>query len=291
MPELPEVECIRRGLEGLLVGRAVRLGHLGRNDIVGSLEHPRGQRGGRALPVPAESLLDGCVVDRVLRKGKQLAIGARSGRWLIVRLGMSGQLLSGDLLASKKDHVHIHWFLNDGTSLAFRDARRFGSVIPCDDQDALDVHWRLLGPDALSVEPHDLLSRLRPKRTALKTCLMDQSVLAGVGNIYADESLFGARLHPLMPASRLQRGHVDRLVLSLRKVLVSAINHGGSTLRDFCTPSGVGGTYRSAHQVYGRKGEPCPTCRVALRGARIGGRASVWCPTCQDRRIRSVTNE
>lgn len=291
MPELPEVECVRRGLECLLIGRTFRLDHIGRRDMVGSLAHPRGQRRGRVLPVSAECLLDGCVIDRVLRKGKQLAIGARSGRWLIVRLGMSGQVLAGDLPESKKNHVHIRWLLSDGTSLAFRDARRFGSVIPCRDDDALEAHWRQLGPDALSVESTDLQRRLQSRKAPLKACLLDQRVLAGVGNIYADECLFRSRLHPQARASGLRREQIDQLVLSLQLVLRSAIDLGGSTLRDFCSPDGAHGSYRSAHLVYGRKGLPCPVCGTVLRGARIGGRASVWCPNCQSRRIKSSRDE
>lgn len=291
MPELPEVECIRRGLEDILVGREMRVDHISRSDIVGSIAHPRGQRRGRASPVPADRLLDGCVVDRVLRKGKQLAIGARDGRLLIVRLGMSGQVLSGDALSSKKDHVHVRWSLSDGTSLAFRDARRFGSVIPCRDQHQLDAHWQRLGPDALSVDSDDLHGCLRLKRVPVKTCLLDQSILAGVGNIYADEALFRAGLHPQVIGSRLTRAQIDRLALSLRAVLLSAIEHGGSTLRDFCSPKGVVGSYRVAHLVYGRKGLSCCVCGTILRGQRLGGRASVWCPTCQSRRIKSPQDE
>lgn len=291
MPELPEVECIRRGLEDLLIGRTLRLDHVARGDIIGSLAHPRGQRGGRVLPVPAEHLLDACVVDRVLRKGKQLAIGARSGRWLIVRLGMSGQLLSGESLARKTDHIHVRWLVSDSAPLAFRDARRFGSLIPCHDRSELDTHWQQLGPDALSIEPDDLFDRLQSRRVPMKACLMDQRMVAGIGNIYADESLFRAQVHPATHCCRMKRAHVDRLVVSLREVLVSAIDQGGSTLRDFCSPHGIRGSYRSSHQVYGRKGRTCVVCQAVLRGTRLAGRASVWCPNCQSRRIKSARDE
>lgn len=291
MPELPEVECIRRGLEDILVGRKMRVDHIGRSDIVGSIAHPRGQRRGGVTPVPAAHLLDSCVIDCVLRKGKQLAIVSRTGRLLIVRLGMSGQVLSGEALSSKKDHVHVRWSLSDGTSLAFRDARRFGSVIPCCNQHELDAHWQQLGPDALSVGSDDLRGRLQSKRVPVKACLLDQSILAGVGNIYADEALFRARIHPQVLGFRLKREQIDRLTLSLRAVLFSAIEHGGSTLRDFCSPKGTAGSYRVAHQVYGRKGLPCLVCGTTLCGERLGGRASVWCPKCQSRRIKSPRDE
>jgi len=283
MPELPEVECIRRALVNILVGRSMRLDRLGRSDIVGSLKHPRGQRLGHSTAVEKECLLDGCVVDDVLRKGKQIAIGTRSGRWLIIRLGMSGQVLSGDSVATKHDHVHVRWTVDGGLPLVFRDARRFGSVIPCRTRAELDAHWQLLGPDALSIDSGDLLNRLRSRRKAVKTCLLDQRLLAGVGNIYADESLFRARVHPQAIASRLKQEQIALLAMSVRDVLNEAIDHGGTTLRDFCSPSGGAGSYRSAHQVYGREGKPCQVCGGSLVGSRLGGRASVWCPTCQRR--------
>jgi formamidopyrimidine-DNA glycosylase len=286
MPELPEAECIRRDLERILVGQSMRLDRVERYDIVGSLTHPRGQRSGRSAAVALDELLDDCVVDCVLRKGKQIAIGAQGGRWLIIRLGMSGQLLFGRSLDAKLDHVHIRWTIDTATPLGFRDARRFGSVIPCRTRDELDAHWQKLGPDALSIESGDLLNRLRSRKTAVKACLLDQQVVAGIGNIYADESLFRACVHPQTIASTLRREQVELLAESVRDVMKAAIKGGGTTLRDYRSPSGASGSYQSEHLVYGRRGEPCRTCGNTLVGKRLVGRASVWCPTCQRRRIK-----
>ncbi len=269
-----------------MVGRTLSLDHIARQDIVGSLSNPRGQRRGPVKPIADEQLLHRSVVDRVLRKGKQLAIGSLCDRWLIVRLGMSGQLLTGSAASERCDHVHARWTIGGGASLAFRDARRFGSLIPCPSRSELEAHWQRLGPDALSIDPMDLLDRLRSRKLAVKAGLLNQQIVAGVGNIYADESLFRARIHPRTVCTSFRHEHAVRLAESLREVLASAIEHGGSTLRDYCSPSGITGSFRLVHQVYGREGQCCLICGAKLSGARVGGRATVWCPTCQGRRIK-----
>ncbi len=274
MPELPEVEAVRRSLLHAVVGRRVLKVDLRRPDIV------TGDTSGPAL-------LQSCVLTDIQRHGKELSLlGERDQglpRCVCVHLGMSGSLRVA--AAGHHDrHVHVTWLLDDGSALEFRDPRRFGGVWPfacTHDRDAL--RWSLRGRDALAATIGDLCACLPSTRRAIKAVLLDQSVVAGVGNIYADELLFAARVHPLTPGRALTVADVRRIVTTMRRVLTRAIEAGGSTLGDGTYVDGQGrpGDYQRQHAVYGRGGLPCRRCRKPLESTRVSGRTTVFCPRCQ----------
>ncbi|MSR44311.1 MAG: bifunctional DNA-formamidopyrimidine glycosylase/DNA-(apurinic or apyrimidinic site) lyase [Phycisphaerales bacterium] len=290
VPELPEVECIRAHLHHACCGGAFRLLSLGRVDIVGTLDAPRGVRGVSPLcrwtsPAMRHRLFDSAVLASVKRKGKQLALVARDGRALLVRLGMTGQLLLVDSIDPTIKHVHASWAVRASGRLRFllfRDPRRFGSLIPCCDCDAIDSHWDTLGPDALSVTAAQLAGAAKHRRVPLKVFLLDQSAVSGLGNIYVDESLFLARLHPRACARSLADSEWKNLVTCFQKTLKKSIRMGGSTLRDYRTPDGVLGRFQHMHHVYGRSGELCTVCKAVVEREVVGGRTTSFCPMCQN---------
>jgi formamidopyrimidine-DNA glycosylase len=292
VPELPEVETIRRALEPRLVGRTIARSVLVRRDILIAPGDPHGgfsrQRTPRPpVPVTADDLLGGSRVVRLERHGKQLAIIAltRGGREraLIVQLGMTGQLAWSD--ATTRPHVHARWELDGGEVLEFRDPRRFGGLRSLASIDALRAEWAVLGPDGLNVTEAELQERLSKTSRSLKAALLDQCVVAGVGNIYADEALFIARLYPAMRSTRACRldGATARLASAVVRVLHEGIEHGGSTLRDYTQPDGTAGGYQHRHAVYGRTGMACVQCGTPIRARTLAGRTTSWCPGCQRR--------
>lgn len=191
MPELPEVECIRLCLQKSCVGSFITLHKLVREDIVGSLFFPRGRRGERKTKSPKSRPLDGAQLVGFQRKGKQLAFLCGDGRSLILRLGMSGQILLVDEIDPKLKHVHVMWLLkSNGKSkyLLFRDPRRFGSILPCKDPGELSEHWDRLGPDALSISSNDIVCMTKGKSVGMKSLLLNQNKISGLGNIYVDEA-------------------------------------------------------------------------------------------------------
>ena len=291
MPELPEVEHLRRSLERDLVGSRVAAVTVLRSDVI------RG-RPGHAGTTTGD-LLEGATIHGLDRRGKQLAIVADGGRGVIVQLGMSGQLLwsVADRRRESGDHVHVRWQLVDAAGLArcleFRDPRRFGGLSPFASRSDLDERlWSGLGPDAAIVAAEDLAVRLheraRDSRRALKSMLLDQSVVAGIGNIYADEALFAAGIHPALVARRLNPALAARLAQEIRTTLHTAIEAGGSTLRDYVDAGGRPGTFQDSHRVYGREGQPCVRCGSTIRSTTLSGRTTSWCPRCQTRSVHRV---
>jgi formamidopyrimidine-DNA glycosylase len=295
MPELPEVEHTRRTLEPHLVGRTVVAARLLRRDIAvapgdppGGFSRSRTRRHDAPRRLTRADLLAGERIARLDRRGKQLAIVADSGRALLVHLGMTGHLAwrpPGDR-APAPPHVHATWTLADARGrdagrLIFRDPRRFGGLWILRSPEDLAARWAALGPDALTITPHDLAARLAATRRPIKAALLDQSTIAGVGNIYADESLFLARIHPATPADRLTADQVAALAAAIRQVLHESLDAGGSTLRDYLDATGRAGAYQDAHRVYGRAGLPCPACGTTLLALRLGQRTTVACPSCQ----------
>jgi len=214
-----------------------------------------------------------------------MAIIARDGRTLVVHLGMSGQVRhepGPGKPPAPLTHVHAQWTLDDGSRILFRDPRRFGGLWTLRDVADLDrTLWNELGPDALTIEPQALWMKTRATRRAIKAVLLDQHILAGVGNIYADEALFAAALSPRRLAHRVSRVQMDELARHIRTVLTDAIDLGGSTIRDYADTAGGHGQAQSRHRVYGRAGLPCVRCGIGLRSKPVGQRTTVWCPHCQ----------
>lgn len=286
MPELPEVEHLRRTLEPRLLGRRVVAATLHRRGVaVGPGDPPGGFARQRAPVRPTRlrptQLLADSQIERIDRRGKLLAVIASDGRALGVHLGMSGQVLwapPGGRLPN--DHVHATWRLDDRSRLIFRDPRRFGGLWLADSRDELPP-WRGLGPDALALPPHDLHGLLARARRPIKAALLDQGLLAGVGNIYADEALHMARIHPAELACEISVARAHQLGEALRDLLGLAVRAGGSTLRDYRSADGQAGGFQLQHAVYGRGGQPCLACGRPLETGVLAGRTTVWCPCCQ----------
>ncbi|MCE9619718.1 MAG: bifunctional DNA-formamidopyrimidine glycosylase/DNA-(apurinic or apyrimidinic site) lyase [Planctomycetes bacterium] len=274
MPELPEVETICRGLIRHCVGAKVRHAHVHRPGFI------RGSR------TPA-ALFEGLVIARVHRIGKHFALESECGRAMLFHMGMSGSLGLVPLGSGRAAHVHVRWILcRDGKTfeLHHKDPRRFGFVRPCRDMGEVRERWSDLGPDALAVTAKQLQEKFKNGKRAVKAALLDQSVTAGVGNIYADESLFQSGIHPLRTCGTLSLKELERLVVRLRIILKASIRGGGSTIQDHSNASGKAGTYQSRHQVYGRGAEPCRVCGTLLKQIVCQQRTTVFCPRCQPRR-------
>jgi formamidopyrimidine-DNA glycosylase len=272
MPELPEVETTRRGLEPLLVARRIT-GAVVRNATL-------------RWPVAPEltTRLPGSRIDAVARRAKYLVLATGQGH-LLLHLGMSGSLrvLPAGTPATKHDHVDI--LLDDGQCLRLRDPRRFGSILFAGDDPAQHALLAHLGPEPLDLDAAALGAHLhaasRGRRAAVKLFLMDAGVVVGVGNIYASEALFRAGIRPGKTASSLTRPAFVRLATAVQAVLAEAIAAGGTTLRDFSNSDGLPGYFAQELNVYARAGAPCRQCATPIREQRLGQRSTFWCPVCQ----------
>ncbi len=269
MPELPEVETTRRGIEPHLAGRIVRRLLL------------RERRLRWPVPDAVANGLVGLPVDRVRRRAKYLLLDNARGS-AIVHLGMSGSLRVLESAAPLRAHDHWDLLLGDGRLLRYNDPRRFGCLLW---QPAGEVHPLLaqLGP-----EPFDrgfdggyLYARAHGRSGPVKHFLMDQSIVVGVGNIYAAEALFRAGIDPRRAAGRVSRARFEALTQAVKAILGHAIERGGTTLRDFLKPDGEPGYFEQELLVYGRAGEPCRVCATPVKSVRLGQRSSFYCPKCQ----------
>lgn len=271
MPELPEVETTRRGLEPLI--RTHRIANI-------AVHNPNLRQ-----PVDIKTLntLKNATFTHTARRGKYLWLHTDHARKsLLIHLGMSGSLCVNPPNTARKPHDHVEITLDNQHILRLHDPRRFG-MIQCHDPAHPPEYLRKLG-----VEPLDaaftaryLHDHLRGRQSAVKTRLMDQSVVVGVGNIYASEALFLAGIHPARPARSLSIHDSERLVAAIQHILAKAIDVGGTTLRDFVHSDGRPGYFQQTLNVYGRRGQPCPNCQTPLENSLIGGRNSVYCPKCQ----------
>lgn len=270
MPELPEVETTCRGIAPHVVGHTV---------AAVEVRQPR-----LRWPVPAELArrLPGQAICAVERRAKYLLLRAETGT-VILHLGMSGSLrvLMEPLPPGPHDHVDIAF--REGHRLRLTDPRRFGAVLWTEDDPTGHPLLTALGPEPLSeaLTGRYLFDRSRGRRTAVKAFLMDAHTVVGVGNIYANEALFRAGIHPARAAGAIAAPRYDRLAAAIRAVLTEAIAAGGTTLRDFLDSSGRPGYFAQRLAVYGRTGEPCPTCGAPIRERRIGQRSSFFCGRCQ----------
>jgi formamidopyrimidine-DNA glycosylase len=273
MPELPEVETIRLALAPHVVGR--RLERVDIND-------PRLVRPFEPTAIAAE--LEGERVASLERRGKYLVVRFESGRVLLIHLRMTGSLRHADAgLRDADPHRRAVVRLDDGSDVAYRDVRRFGT-------------WRLLEPHEVdpylqqrvgreplerTFTPRRLVESLEGRKAPLKAALLDQRTVAGLGNIYVDEALWRAQLHPLRPAGALDRDQVARLTKAIKDALRTGIAQQGASVRDYSTPDGRRGRMQERFRVYGREGEPCPRCGTPIEKIRAAGRGSWYCPSCQ----------
>jgi len=277
MPELPEVETIVADLRPHLVGRTIERVELSFPTIV---RHPE--------PELFADGVAGMRIESVSRRGKYILIGLRSpgaaSLLLVVHLGMTGQLRIVDAVTPLEKHTHAVFFLDDGSQLRYRDPRRFGRLLLGTEQALLSAKkMPLLGPEPIDPEfaADELYRRLRKRRAPLKAVLLDQGAIAGVGNIYADESLHRARLRPTRLANTVSKQSARRLHESLRDSLQAAILNRGSSVDTYRDAWGQMGGQQEKLLVYGRAGEPCFTCGRPLSSVRIAGRTTVFCRHCQ----------
>lgn len=273
MPELPEVETTRRGIEPHLTGRRI---------VAWTVRNPA-----LRWPVELPPVLRDQTVDAVGRRGKYLLLETAPGT-LIVHLGMSGSLRILDAGNAARKHDHVDLLLDSGKVLRLNDPRRFGSVLwhpRAAPGMAAEPHWLLAGLGVEPLEPEfggEYLKRqARGRRVAVKNFIMDGHVVVGVGNIYATEALFLAEVRPTLRATTVTLASYTRIADAVRAVLGSAIDQGGTTLRDFVNQDGQPGYFRQSLYAYGRAGLPCKRCDTPLKGIRVGQRASVFCPKCQ----------
>ncbi len=267
MPELPEVETIRAQLAPRLEGRS-----LARVEIL----DPRLTRPHDLFEVAEE--LEGDVVVAVERRGKYLLLRMASGLALLVHLRMTGSF--GFTPVS---HERAVVELDDGARLAYRDVRRFGTWLVLDGAELEPYLATKNGPEPLGrrFTAAWLGQQLARRAAPLKAVLLDQRVVAGLGNIYADEALWRARVSPLRPANEISHDEVLRVTRAIRAALRAGIERQGSTLSDYRTPDGASGSMQDEFRVYGRDGEPCQRCRATIAKARVGGRGTWYCPRCQ----------
>ena len=270
MPELPEVETIRRGLAPLLAGRR----------FARAIVRHRGLR----WPVARdfERQLEARAIADVDRRGKYLLIRCDGGT-LIVHLGMSGSLCVVPSSTPPGKHDHLDLALDDGRLLRFSDPRRFGSVHWVEHDPLEHPLLAALGPEPLApgFDGDRLYTGTRGRKAAIKQVLMDGHVLAGIGNIYASEALFRAGIHPSRGAGRVSRARYRVLAEAIHTTLELALAAGGSTLRDFVDANGAPGCFQQQYGVYGRAGEPCRRCGSTIRLLRQGQRSTFYCPRCQ----------
>lgn len=290
MPELPEVEVTRRAIAPVLLGRRIR-----------ALGTTRTSYFFLTSPATLKRRLLGCRFTALERHGKYLLATLDDDARLLLHLGMTGQLFSStarsprllsataraalspeaQLVFTPDQHTHLRFTFEDaGPAVYFRDPRKFGKVrwlAP----GASDPRLDKLGPDALTADAAHLAVAARRRSTPIKTLLLDQSVLAGVGNIYADEALFLAGVRPTRRSSRVTRAEYQAIARALRQVLERSIETGGSSINDYLHPDGGDGGYQDERNVYAREGTPCLRCATSIRRVVIGQRSSHFCPRCQ----------
>jgi formamidopyrimidine-DNA glycosylase len=290
VPELPEVEVTRRRLAPILVGR-----------LIESVETTRDSYFFLTKPEALKRRLTGRTVTELNRHGKYLLAELDDGHRLLLQLGMTGQLFSSavtsvrlfsaktrgslppealrEFKADEHTHLSLH-FRDGGPSVLFRDVRKFGKVLLLE-AGAEDPRLDKLGVDALSATGKDLFDAARARKIPIKTLLLDQGVIAGIGNIYADEALFLAKVRPGHSARRVTARQCDAIVAAAKRVMKRSIATGGSSISDYVSPDGSDGGYQNERKVYARKGLPCLVCGTPIRRVVIATRSTHYCPECQ----------
>ncbi len=273
MPELPEAQTIATQLDRCL--RGVRLGKV----------NLRLRKILRGNPGTLRNALPGRTVTAVARRGKRIVVSLYPEATLVIGLGMTGQLMVADVDAPRDRHVHLRISLDGNATasreLRFRDVRRFGSVwLTQGRTDAPPAGLADLGPEPLEITAREF-DHVLSRRRQIKALLMDQQTIAGMGNIYCDESLYAAGIHPLTCAADLDQPKRRALLRAIRRILRQAIRHGGSTLRDYVDADGTEGQFQTLHRVYGRTDEPCRKCGTPIERIIAAGRSTHLCPACQ----------
>ncbi len=276
MPELPEVETVVRGLRASLPGRTILDVRLGKTDFIDD-------------PVALGERLPGMRIRDVTRLGKFVSIDlVPSGPasklverfYLVIHLGMTGQLTTRHSGDPVPPHTHVFFALDDGRELRYTDIRRFGRILLVPES-RIALFRDRLGAEPLEITLEEFRARFGSRRARVKALLLDQAVLRGVGNIYADESLFHARIHPARIASNLTQTQLATLHQSVREILTAAIRLRGSSISDYVDSDGNRGEFQLRHRVYQREGKPCVRCREKIRRVIVAGRSSHFCPRCQ----------
>jgi len=279
MPELPEVQTVVTTLRPKLIGRTISQVTVARQDI---LQPPE---------IDFSAMVNGRTIQSIDRRGKRIIFTLDNGNRFFVHLGMTGRLMMAAPDEPIEKHTHVIWNfksqisnlksqipnLKSRAQLRFRDPRRFGGIwwlgtADCDND---------IGPEPLTTRSRQLAQRLARTTRAIKNALLDQQVLAGLGNIYVDESLFAARIHPLTPANELTTEQVASLNRALKAILRRAIRHRGSTFRDYRDAEGKAGGFQLLHRVYDREGKLCRVCKTPIKRIVLGGRSTHFCPNCQ----------
>jgi formamidopyrimidine-DNA glycosylase len=273
VPELPEVETVRAQLAPVLTGRTLRSIEI----LDERLTRPFDTR-------EVVGRLEGERVAQVERRGKYVVVRFESGLVLLVHLRMTGSFLiapAGEL--PDDPHRRAVVSLDDGTDVAYRDVRRFGTWLLLEEDEAASYLSERLGEEPLGPRftTRQLELRLAGRRAPVKAALLDQRTAAGLGNIYADEALWYAGVHPLRPAGSLDAGELAAVRTGLRRALRIGIKRQGATLSDYRTPNGGRGSMQDEFKVYGREGEPCPRCGAPIAKTRVAGRGTSYCPVCQ----------
>jgi formamidopyrimidine-DNA glycosylase len=273
MPELPEVETVVRGLKTVLPGRSIVAVRLGKTDFIDD-------------PAAVERHLPGARIRDVRRYGKFLVVELESPNpdarslSLLIHLGMTGQLVTCPPEARVAPHTHAFLALDDGRELRYVDIRRFGSIRVLLDG-AHDAALGKLGLDPLEATKRQFIAALRARRARIKALLLDQRVLRGMGNIYTDESLWRARIHPARLGSSLKPDELSRLHRAVQAILTEAIRFRGSSISDYVDSQGERGEFQQRHRVYQREGKACSRCGKKIRRVIVAGRSSYFCPNCQ----------
>jgi formamidopyrimidine-DNA glycosylase len=266
MPELPEVQTVVTTLKPKVIGKTIRRINHVRQDILCPLD----------LDLPAK--LAGRKIVGLDRRGKRIVFTLDDGNYFYIHLGMTGRLTTAKRHEKAPLHTHLELDLG-GMLLRFKDPRRFGGLwwlgSSCDHED--------MGPEPLQLRPAQLAAQLSRTTRAIKNALLDQRVVAGLGNIYVDESLFAAQIHPLTPANKLPLAQITRLNRAIKATLRKALRHRGSSLRDYVDANGAPGAFQKLHNVYDRENEPCRIRASPIKRIVLGGRSTHFCPRCQRR--------
>jgi formamidopyrimidine-DNA glycosylase len=274
MPELPEVETMVRDLAARVVGRTISAVEA---PFTGTVRYPD-------FPEFVQRVA-GRTITRVSRRGKYAIFALDSGDALIVHRGMTGSLLLRPTDAPLEPYVRLIFRLEDGTELRFDDARKFGKAfVMRESGDERPLPWQRMGPEPLSPDftPDYLASALSRRSAPIKSLLLNQEIVAGLGNIYVDESLYRARIHPLRRAGTLGPDEINRLYEAIRQVLDAAVRSRGTTFNSYRDIEGREGQYQSTLSVFRKTAQPCPTCGTPLERIVVGGRGTHFCPECQN---------